>query len=204
MSLPACAPRVVLASASAIRAELLQRAGVAVTRDPANLDEAQIRRSFRRDGADAGRCAEELARAKAIRVFSRHPDALVIGADQILDCGGTWFDKPRDRAEARAQLMALRAKSHMLATAVVVVQLGAVVWRHVERPLLAMRDFSEQFLDDYLTGLGEDVLTVVGGYRLEERGVQLFSRIEGDYFAILGLPLLPLLGFLRGCGVIPS
>jgi septum formation protein len=203
MSLPV-APRVVLASASAIRAELLQRAGVVVIRDPASLDEAQIKRSLRHDGADAGRCAEELAWSKAIRVFSRHPDALVIGADQILDCDGTWFDKPRDRAEAHAQLMALRGKRHTLATAVVVVQLGAVVWRHVERPILAMRDFSEQFLDDYLAGLGDDVLTVVGGYRLEERGVQLFSRIEGDYFAILGLPLLPLLDFLRGCRVILS
>jgi septum formation protein len=197
VSRPGTAP-VVLASASAIRAELLIRAGLAVERDAAGIDEAEVKRSFRREGLSAARCAEALAIAKATRVGTRHPGALVIGADQLLDCGGTWFDKPRDLAEARAQLQALRGKSHELATAVVVGQNGAVLWQHVERPRLVMRDFSDQFLDEYLAALGDDLLTAVGAYQLEGRGVQLFARIEGDYFAILGLPLLPLLDFLRG------
>jgi septum formation protein len=203
VSVPAV-PRVVLASASAIRAEMLQRAGVTMTRNAAGIDEAEIKRSFRRQGHDAARCAEALAAAKAMRVAARHPGALVIGADQLLDCCGAWFDKPRDRADARTQLMALRGQRHELATAVLVAQDGEVLWRHLERPALTMRAFSEEFLDDYLAALGDDVLTVAGGYRLEERGVQLFSRIEGDYFAILGLPLLPLLDFLRSHRVVTS
>jgi septum formation protein len=197
-------PPVVLASASAIRAELLTRAGVAVIRDAAGVDEAEVKRSFQREGLDAARCAEALATAKATRVSGRHIGALVVGADQILDCAGTWFDKPVDRADARAQLIALRGKRHELATAVVVTQNGAVLWRHVERPRLAMRDFSDRFLDDYLETLGDDVLTAVGAYQIESRGAQLFARIDGDYFAILGLPLLPLLDFLRGHGVVLS
>jgi septum formation protein len=197
-------PPVVLASSSAIRAELLMRAGVAVIRDAAGVDESEVKRSFQREGLDAARCAEALAAAKATRVAQRHPDALVIGADQILDLAGTWFDKPRDLADARAQLEALRGKRHELATAVVVARNGAVLWRHVERPRLAMRDFSDRFIEDYLAALGDDVLTVVGAYRLEGEGVQLFARIEGDYFAILGLPLLPLLDFLRGHRVVLS
>jgi nucleoside triphosphate pyrophosphatase len=197
-------PPVVLASSSAIRAELLMRAGVAVIRDAAGVDESEVKRSFQREGLDAARCAEALAAAKATRVAQRHPDALVIGADQILDLDGTWFDKPRDLADARRQLEALRGKRHELATAVVVARNGAVLWRHVERPRLAMRDFSDRFIEDYLAALGDDVLTVVGAYRLEGEGVQLFARIEGDYFAILGLPLLPLLDFLRGHRVVLS
>jgi septum formation protein len=197
-------PPVVLASSSAIRAELLMRAGVAIIRDAAGVDESEVKRSFQREGLDAARCAEALAAAKATRVAQRHPDALVIGADQILDLAGTWFDKPRDLADARAQLEALRGKRHELATAVVVARNGAVLWQHVERPRLAMRDFSDRFIEDYLAALGDDVLTVVGAYRLEGEGVQLFARIEGDYFAILGLPLLPLLDFLRGHRVVLS
>ena len=203
MSIPG-GPPVVLASSSAIRAELLMRAGVAVIRDAAGVDESEVKRSFQREGLDAARCAEALAAAKATRVAQRHPDALVIGADQILDLDGTWFDKPRDLADARAQLEALRGKRHELATAVVVARNGAVLWRHVERPRLAMRDFSDRFIEDYLAALGDDVLTVVGAYRLEGEGVQLFARIEGDYFAILGMPLLPLLDFLRGHRVVLS
>jgi septum formation protein len=175
-----------------------------VIRDAAGVDEAEVKRSFQREGLDATRCAEALATAKATRVSGRHIGALVIGADQILDCAGAWFDKPVDRADARAQLIALRGKRHELATAVVVAQNGAVLWRHVERPRLAMREFSDRFLDDYLETLGDDVLTAVGAYQIESRGAQLFARIDGDYFAILGLPLLPLLDFLRGHGVVLS
>jgi septum formation protein len=181
---------------------LLARAGIVVQRDPAGIDEAEVKRSFRREGLDAASCAQALAAAKATRITQRHEGALVIGADQLLDCAGTWLDKPRDSADARAQLVALRGKQHELATAVVVARNGAVLWQHVERPRLTMRRFSDRFLDDYLSAEGDDALAVVGAYRLEGLGVQLFARIEGDYFSILGLPLLPLLDFLRGHGVV--
>jgi septum formation protein len=119
-----------------------------------------------------------------------------------LDCAGTWFDKPRDRNEARAQLVALRGKRHELISAVTVVKNGAVIWHVVDRPRLTMRSFSDRFLDAYLAALGDDALASVGVYQLEGLGAQLFERIDGDYFSILGLPLLPLLDFLRGHGVV--
>ncbi|HEX7969458.1 MAG TPA: Maf family protein [Stellaceae bacterium] len=193
---------VVLASASAARAAMLANAGLEVGREPAGIDEDEVKLSFRREGIDAARCATALAEAKAMRVSERHVGTLVIGADQMLDCSGTWFDKPRDLDEARVQLAALRGKRHELVTAAAVVQNGAVIWRRVERPRLTMRDFSDQFLDCYLAAAGDDALGTVGAYRLEGLGVQLFSRIEGDYFSILGLPLLALLDFLRGRGVV--
>jgi septum formation protein len=193
---------VVLASASATRAAILSQAGIEVLRDPAGVDEDEIKRSFRGEGLDAASCATALAETKAMRVSERHSDALVIGADQMLDCAGTWFDKPRDRGEARAQLVALRGKRHELVSAVAVVRNGAVIWRLVDRSRLTMRAFSDRFLDAYLAALGDDALAAVGVYQLEGLGAQLFERIEGDYFSILGLPLLPLLDFLRGHGVV--
>ncbi len=195
---------VVLASASAARAHMLENAGLAVERVPAGIDEDEVKRSFRREGFDAAGCATALAEAKAARVSERRTGTLVIGADQMLDCAGVWFDKPRDLADARAQLEALRGKRHELVTAAAVVENGAVIWRRVERPRLTMRDLTDRFLDRYLAAAGEQVLGTVGAYEIEGLGVQLFSRIEGDYFAILGLPLLPLLDFLRGRGVVPQ
>lgn len=199
-----CAERIVLASASATRARMLSAAGLDVFCDPPGIDEDEVKRSFRREGLDAASCAGALAAAKAVRVSERHPDALVVGADQMLDCAGLWLDKARDRAEARAQLTALRGRRHELPTAVAMVRNGAVVWQRVERPRLTMRDFSDRFLDAYLAALSEDELSAVGVYRLEGLGAQLFERVEGDYFAILGLPLLPLLDFLRGHGAVLS
>jgi septum formation protein len=194
----------ILASGSAIRAELLARAGLSVTSEPAAVDEDAIKASFRAERADPATCATALAEAKAERVGRRHPGALVIGADQILVCNGVWFDKPPDRAHARAQLQALRGRGHELVTAVCVSRDGAVLWRHVDRPRLTMRRFSEEFLDAYLERAGEGVLSSVGAYQLEGLGAQLFAKVEGDFFAILGLPLLPLLDFLRGHGAVPS
>ncbi|HEX6840544.1 MAG TPA: Maf family protein [Stellaceae bacterium] len=193
---------VVLASASAARAAILTGAGIEVLRDPAGIDEDEIKRSFRASGGDAVACATALAETKAMRVSARHNDALVVGADQMLDCAGTWFDKPRDRGEARAQLVALRGKRHELVSAVIVVKNGAVIWHFVDRPRLTMRAFSDRFLDAYMAALGDNALASVGVYQLEGLGVQLFERIEGDYFSILGLPLLPLLDFLRGNDVV--
>ena len=192
----------VLASASAIRAALLTRAGLDVVRDPAGIDEAAVKAVYPRDAGAAVECAAELAETKATYVSRRHGDALVIGADQILTCEKVWYDKPRDRAEARAQLEALSGKTHELVTAVAVMQKGAVLWHTVQRPRLTLRPLGAAFLDAYLAEAGDEVLSSVGAYQLEGRGVQLFHRIEGDFFAILGLPLLPLLDFLRGWGVL--
>jgi septum formation protein len=198
----AAAGPVILASASVTRARLLEQAGLAVTSDPAGIDEAALKQRCRADGADAAACAAALADAKAARVARRHESALVIGADQLLACGRDWFDKPEDRAAARRQLLQLRGRSHELATAVAVWRGDQPLWRYCERPRLAMRAFSDAFLDAYLAAAGDSILASVGAYRLEGLGAQLFERIEGDYFAILGLPLLPLLAFLRGEGML--
>jgi septum formation protein len=194
----------VLASGSATRARLLLDAGVSVTMDPASLDESEIAASFRAERRDPAACAEALAEAKAVTVSTRHGEALVIGADQILDCGGTWFEKPADRQQARTQLMALRGKRHRLISAVCVARNGAPIWQTVDRAELEMRSFSDAFLDAYLAAAGAEVLDSVGAYRLEGLGAQLFARVEGDYFTILGLPLLPLLDFLRGRGALAA
>jgi len=194
----------ILASASPTRAWLLRTAGVEVRVEPAAVDEEVVKQTFRARGRAAVECALALAEAKARRVAGRHDRAFVIGADQILVCDGLWFDKPSDLGAARAQLKALRGRAHQLATAVCVVQNGTRIWHTVKQPHLLMRDFSDIFLDDYLAVEGTAVLGTVGAYRLEGRGVQLFERVEGDHFAILGLPLLELLEFLRECGQLPS
>ncbi len=190
----------VLASSSKTRAALLEQAGVKVTRDPPRIDEAELKASNRRKGAEAGVCAMALAEAKALTVAARHPKTLVIGADQILNCNGTWLDKPRGRADAKAQLAMLRGQSHELATALCVARDADVIWHDLQRPRLTMRQFSDAFLDRYIEGLSRDDMGAVGAYRLEGAGMQLFQRIDGDYFAILGLPLIGLLEFLRGQG----
>ncbi len=192
----------ILASASPSRARLLAAAGIAVTIEPAAIDEGAIKKDHRRRGRDAVDCALALAEAKAIEVGRRYPQAFVIGADQLLVCGEDWFDKPGDTEGAREQLLALRGRTHELVTAAVVIRSGETVWRHVARPRLTMRNFSDGFLDAYLAAEGTGILGSVGAYRLEAVGIQLFTRIEGDYFAILGLPLLELLGFLRECGLV--
>lgn len=195
---------IVLASASATRAALLEQAGLPVLRYPAAIDEAKVKREFRQEGRDAASCAAALAAAKATAVSGRHPSALVIGADQMLVCGKGWLDKPESRTEARAQLLLLRDTRHELVTAVCVVRDGAMQWSTLSRNFLFMRQFSDAFLEAYLDEVGDGVLSTVGGYRLEGLGAQLFARVEGDYFAILGLPLLPLLAHLRGAGAVMS
>ena len=195
-------PTVVLASGSRTRAEMLERAGVRVTLAPAAVDEEEIKLAARAEGAPVEDVAEALAELKAQRVTRRHPGALVIGADQMLECEGRWFDKPTDRAAARAQLQELRGRTHRLVSCAVVVRDGERLWHHVDRARLTMRPFSDAFLDSYLDGAGGDVLHSVGAYHLEGLGAQLFHRVDGDFFTILGLPLLPLLGFLRVHGVI--
>ena len=195
-------PSLILASASSIRARILADAGVPHAIEPAMVDEAAVKESLRAEGASAEDAALSLAGLKAETVARRHPGALVIGADQILDHGGDWLDKPGDRAAARATLDVLRGNGHVLVSGVTVARDGDLLWRHAERASLTMRDFSDAFLDAYLDESGDAVFAAVGAYRIEGLGAQLFDRIEGDYFAILGLPLLPLLNFLRGHGVV--
>lgn len=198
------ATEIILASASRSRAALLRNAGVPFTQEPASIDEDAVKHSFRNDNGSAGEVADALAELKAQRISRRHPDKLVVGADQMLQCGGIWFDKPLDIDHARGHLVALRGKTHELLSAVCVVRDGACLWRHLESAQLTMRPFSDAFLDAYLDAAGDSICSSVGAYRLEDRGAQLFSRIEGDYFTILGLPLLPLLGFLANHGVVTA
>jgi len=195
-------PAVVLASGSRFRAAMLDAAGIAVAVDAPAVDEAAVKAAMRAQGADAAEAAEALAAMKAQQVSRRWPGALVIGADQMLECGGIWFDKPADLAQARETLRDLRGRAHELVTAVCVVRDGLVLWHHIARARLTMRDFSDAFLESYLRKTGAATCDSVGAYQLEGPGAQLFSRIEGDHFTIIGLPLLPLLDFLRGHGVI--
>jgi septum formation protein len=195
-------PRLILASASQSRQDLLAATGLRFDVKPARVDEAAVKQGARAEGSTAMEAALVLADLKASRVAGTHPDALVIGADQILVCDGAWFDKPADHDAARAQLGILRGKRHVLATAVACHRGGRRVWHYQAEPSLTMRHFSDMFLDAYLIAEAEAVTSTVGAYRLEGLGVHLFERIEGDHAAILGLPLLPLLGFLRQHGVL--
>jgi len=191
---------VVLASASRARRVLLEAAGVALLVDPAAVDEASLKASLALEGAGAPAMAETLAEVKASQVSPRHPALITLGADQILECEGRCYDKPEDLAAAKAQLQALRGRRHRLISSLVALRGGQRLWHHTGEAQLTMRDFSDEFLAAYLTAAGPAMLESVGAYQLEGPGAQLFSRIEGDYFTILGLPLLPLLEFLRAQG----
>lgn len=201
---PGRPPRLVLASASPTRAEMLRRAGVPFAVATAAVDEATVKAAMRAEGADTATTAIALAELKAQRVSASQPGALVIGADQMLSSAGSWFDKPASRAEAAEQLGALRGQEHELTTAAVAVRDGVRLWHHIGRARLAMRPFSDAFLARYLDEAGERVTASVGAYQIEAGGIQLMARIVGDHFDILGLPLLPLLEFLRRQGVIDT
>jgi nucleoside triphosphate pyrophosphatase len=185
----------VLASKSAVRHAMLRDAGLAVEIVPADIDERVIEE--RAGLHDPGEVAALLAREKARAIAGRLPDRLVLGADQTLALGERRFSKPPDRAAARAQLAALSGRTHELHSAVALARAGTVVFEHREVARLTMRALSDRFLDAYLDAMGAAVTTSVGGYQLEKAGIQLFERIDGDHFVILGLPLLALLRFLR-------
>jgi len=194
----------VLASASRVRRTLLENAGVVFESEAAAIDEEELRRGLKAASADTGEAATTLAELKARKVSLRHRGALVIGADQILECSGRWFDKPKGLADARADLEALSGREHMLVSATVVVRDGARLWHRLDRARLTMRPLSSAFIEFYLAAVGARASEWVGAYQLEGLGAQLFERIEGDYFAILGLSLLPLLDFLRRHGAVPT
>ena len=186
----------ILASSSKTRSRLLQNAGLNFTICPADVDEAAIKEKS--VAIPVQSLAHILAAEKARQVSSVHSDALVIGADQILQCQGLLFDKPEGQGGVRDHLMKLRGKTHKLISTVCVAERGEIVWSETDSADLTMWNFSDQFIDQYVKSAGQSVQASVGAYRLEDIGVQLFKRINGDYFTILGLPLLPLLEFLRG------
>lgn len=194
--------KVILASGSKARAAILAGAGVTFETAIAGVDEAAVKTGLLAEGNGPREVAEALAELKAVRVSCKHPDALVIGADQTLDLKGQLFDKAGSLAEARERLRHLRGKTHKLHSAVVVALDGQAIWREVPAAKLTMRPFTNAFLEDFLVRGGEGLLGSVGCYRLEDDGVQLFSRIDGDYFTILGLPLMGLLDLLRRYGAL--
>jgi septum formation protein len=190
----------VLASKSDVRGKILAAAGLRFEIRPAQIDERAAEAEI--GATDAVAAARHLANAKARAVAAAQPGRLVLGADQTLASGSKRFSKPADAADAAAQLRELRGRSHELHSALALVRDGTVLFSCVEAARLTMRDFSDRFLDDYLDMMGETALTSVGGYQLEGIGIHLFEKVEGDYFTILGLPLLPLLAFLRQNGFI--
>jgi septum formation protein len=195
----------VLASQSAGRRGLLEAAGVPHECQVAPIDEDAAKASLRAQGVSARDLADALAELKALRVSAKRPRDLVLGCDQTLALDdGTMLDKAEDKVALAAQLRLLSGKTHSLYSAAVIAEGGVAVWRHIERVKMMMRPLSESFIAEYVEQEGETVLGCVGGYRVESCGVQLFSKIEGSHFAIIGLPLLPLLDYLRTRGVIAS
>lgn len=192
----------ILASGSAIRRQILTSAGVDFETESPGVDEDALKAQMH--GKPPGEVAQALAQAKALAVSARHPDALVLGADQVLAMDGRVFDKARDEAEARARLLALRGRTHTLEGGLAAARGGSLVWTHRSTATLAVRKFSDGFLDFYMDRAGGELTASVGAYAYEALGAQLFERVEGDYYAILGLPLLPVLDLLRREGVVMS
>lgn len=194
----------VLASSSVVRRRLLEQAGIPFRVRPAGIDEAGVIAALQAENAPPRHVADLLAELKAVQISRAEAPAFTLGADQVLALEGELFQKPPDLKGARAHLEALRGKTHELITAAVLAREGAPIWRHVTISKLTMRPFSDEFLEAYLQRNSEHILSSVGAYLLEEEGVQLFSRIDGDYFSVLGLPMLPLLDILRCHRVLPS
>jgi septum formation protein len=194
----------VLASGSEIRQTLLRNAGVEFGVAPARVDESAMRDAMIAEGAPARDIADALAEQKARKVASKHPEALVLGCDQVLSFEGTMLSKPATVEEAAHQLRALSGKTHQLLSAAVLYENAEPVWRHVAVVRLKMRQLSQGYLDGYLARNWPGIQDAVGAYKLEEEGVRLFEQIQGDYFAVLGMPLLELLNYLALRGVIET
>lgn len=196
--------RLILASQSAIRRQLLQNAGLVFESLPVRIDEDTIRAGLEAEDAHPRDIADTLAEMKARRVADKNPDAVVIGCDQVLEFQRRVWGKPDSAEHAYAQLTALRGQTHRLLSAVVIYDRGEPVWRHIGQVRLTMRDFSDAYLRDYIARNWDQIRHSVGAYQLEHEGIRLFSQVEGDYFTVLGLPLLPLLNYLTDRGFIAS
>ncbi len=192
----------ILASSSAIRLQLLRAAGPSVSAQSPRVDEETVRLALQSEDAPPRDIADTLAEMKARKISERHPADLVIGCDQVLALGREVFGKAETPAQARDQLTRLRGKTHRLHSAIVAYENAVPVWRHISEASLTMHDVSDPYLDDYLARNWDSIRHSVGCYKLEEEGVRLFSAITGDYFTILGLPLLPLLAWLGTRGMI--
>ena len=192
----------ILASGSAIRATLLAKAQVPFTVQVARVDEDMARDALRAQQLAARDIADALAEMKALRISGKFPDDLVLGCDQILDVAGIILNKPQDRNDLTAQLQQLKGRDHRLHSAAVVFHAGRPIWRSVKTVTMHMRDFSDDYLTQYIDANWNIVRHCVGGYALEGVGVRLFSKIDGDYFSVLGLPLLDVLAFLTERGVL--
>ncbi|SFS19791.1 Maf family nucleotide pyrophosphatase [Yoonia litorea] len=188
--------RLILASGSEIRAQLLRNAGLQIETIPARVDEDAVRDALLAEQASPRDVADTLAELKAQRVAGKHPDAMVIGCDQVLAFGRDIFSKPTSPEDALAHLKALRGQKHQLLSAAVIYGEGKPLWRHVGVVRLTMRDASDGYLEDYVARNWDSIQHSVGAYKLEEEGVRLFTRIDGDYFHVLGMPLLELLSYL--------
>jgi septum formation protein len=194
--------RLVLASASASRTALLKAAGVSFTADPADLDEDALMAQLR--GAGAQMVASTLAQRKARHVSARHPGAVVLGGDSVIEFDGDHLSKCTTLDDAKALLRRLSGHTHLLVSAAALARDGDLLWTHASPCTMTMRDLSPQFLDDYIASEGAAILSSVGCYHFEGRGAQLFDRVDGDYFSVLGLPLLAVLAALRTEGVLAS
>lgn len=193
---------IVLASGSRFRAEMLRAAGVEIEIRTAGVDEGSVRDSLGAEGADTEEVAIALAELKALSVSRKRPEAFVIGADQMLECNGVWFEKPVDRDHAAATLQALSGRTHKLISAAVVAKGGSRIWHSTQSVTMKMRPLTPDYIQAYLDAAGPEVQNSVGAYQLEGLGAQLFHAVEGDYFSVLGLPLLPLLEFIRTHGLL--
>lgn len=192
----------VLASTSPFRKQLLQQAGLDFTSSAPDIDERAVEAAAEHQALAPAELAALLGCEKALAVSREKPDALVLGGDQVMALGSQVYHKPKDMAAARTQLLSLRGTTHVLNSSLALAHNGKILWSHVSQAQMSVRMFSETFLDDYLERVGERILKSVGGYQIEGMGVQLFSAIEGDYFTIIGVPLLPLMEKLRELGVI--
>lgn len=194
----------ILASGSEIRQQLLRNAGLSFEVVKPRMDEDAIKAALLAEGTSPRDLADALAEGKAVKVSGKRPGALVLGCDQVLEFEGRVFSKPEGPEEARAQIAELRGGRHRLLSAAVIAENGKPIWRHVGTVRLQMRDVSDAWLDGYVARNWESIRHSVGGYKLEEEGVRLFTRIEGDYFTVLGLPLLELLAYLVDTGDIDA